>query len=165
MLLKHQKDVKADQWEIVEFPAIMDDGQPMWPEYWKKEELLKAKATLPLTKWNAQFMQRPTSEEGAIIKREWWREWKNDWIPDLHHVIQSYDTAFLKKEKRRLLGNHNMGSILPKRRQSSKPHFAGCCQGTLGISRLKTKSSCRLQILESGYCHRRSQGFGVAADL
>ena len=40
----------------------------MWPEYWKKEELEKAKATLPLTKWNAQFMQRPTSEEGAIIK-------------------------------------------------------------------------------------------------
>ena len=98
MLLKHQKDVKADQWELVEFPAIMDDGEPMWPEYRKKEELLKAKATLPLTKWNAQFMQRPTSEEGAIIKREWWREWKNDWIPDLHHVIQSYDTAFLKKE-------------------------------------------------------------------
>jgi len=98
MLLKHQKDVKADQWELVEFPAIMDDGKPMWPEYWKKEELLKAKATLPLTKWNAQFMQKPTSEEGAIIKREWWREWKNDWIPDLHHVIQSYDTAFLKKE-------------------------------------------------------------------
>ena len=81
MLLKHQKDVKADQWEIVEFPAIMDDGEPMWPEYWKKEELLKAKATLPITKWNAQFMQRPTSEEGAIIKREWWRKWKNDWIP------------------------------------------------------------------------------------
>ena len=98
MLLKHQKDVKADQWELVEFPAIMDDGTPMWPEYWKKEELLKAKATLPITKWNAQFMQRPTSEEGAIIKREWWRKWKNDWIPDLHHVIQSYDTAFLKKE-------------------------------------------------------------------
>ena len=57
MLLKHQKDVKADQWELVEFPAIMDDGKPMWPEYWKKEELLKAKATLPITKWNAQFMQ------------------------------------------------------------------------------------------------------------
>ena len=43
-------------------------------------------------------MQRPTSEEGAILKREWWRKWKHDWIPDLHHVIQSYDTAYLKKE-------------------------------------------------------------------
>ena len=98
LLLKNQKEIKADQWEVVEFPAIMDDGAAMWPEYWKRDELEKVKATLPVGKWNAQWMQSPTSEEGAIIKREWWRKWKHDWIPDLHHVIQSYDTAFLKKE-------------------------------------------------------------------
>ena len=98
MLLKNQKEIKADQWEIIEFPAIMEDEAPMWPEFWNKEELLKVKATLPVTKWNAQWMQAPTSEEGAIIKREWWRKWDKDWIPTLQHVIQSYDTAFMKKE-------------------------------------------------------------------
>ena len=98
LLLKNQKEIKADQWEVVEFPAIMDDGSAMWPEYWKQEELEKVQATLPVAKWNAQWMQAPTSEEGAIIKREWWRKWKHDWIPDLTHVIQSYDTAYLKKE-------------------------------------------------------------------
>ena len=98
MLLKNQKEAKADQWEVVEFPAIMEDGKPMWPEYWSEDELVKVKATLPVAKWNAQWMQHPTSEEGAIIKREWWRKWKHDWIPKLQHVIQSYDTAFLKKE-------------------------------------------------------------------
>ena len=98
MLLKNQKEVKADQWEVVEFPAIMEDETPMWPEFWNKEELLKVKATLPVAKWNAQCMQGPTSEEGAIIKREWWRKWDKDWIPTLQHVIQSYDTAFMKKE-------------------------------------------------------------------
>ena len=98
MLLKNQKEVKADQWEVVEFPAIMEDGKPMWPEYWNQDELEKVKATLPVAKWNAQWMQHPTSEEGAIIKREWWRKWKKDWIPKLQHVIQSYDTAFMKKE-------------------------------------------------------------------
>ena len=100
-LLKAQKEVKGDQWEVVEFPAILDDGpkdQAVWPEYWKLDELEKVKATLPVAKWNAQWMQRPTSEEGAIIKREWWKAWKHDWIPSLHYVIQSYDTAFLKKE-------------------------------------------------------------------
>ena len=97
MLLKAQKEVKGDQWTVVEFPAILDD-KPVWPEYWNIEELDKVKATLPVKKWNAQFMQRPTSEEGAIIKREWWRLWKHDWIPQLEYVIQSYDTAFLKKE-------------------------------------------------------------------
>jgi len=97
MLLKAQKEVKGDQWTVVEFPAILDHG-PVWPEYWSLDELEKVKATLPVAKWNAQFMQNPTSEEGAIIKREWWRPWEEDWIPPLQHVIQSYDTAYMKKE-------------------------------------------------------------------
>ena len=100
-LLKAQKEVKGDQWDVVEFPAILDQGpkpEPVWPQYWKLDELEKVQATLPVAKWNAQWMQRPTSEEGAIIKREWWKTWKHDWIPNLHYVIQSYDTAFLKKE-------------------------------------------------------------------
>jgi predicted phage terminase large subunit-like protein len=62
------------------------------------DELDKVKATLPVKKWNAQFMQKPTSEEGALIKREWWGKYTDDYIPPLQHVIQSYDTAFLKKE-------------------------------------------------------------------
>ena len=101
-LLANQKEAKADQWHVVEFPAILDHGtskaKPVWPEYWKMDELEKVQATLPVGKWNAQWMQKPTSEEGAIIKREWWQIWKHDWIPQLDHVIQSYDTAFLKKE-------------------------------------------------------------------
>ena len=97
MLLKNQKEVKGDQWEVIEFPALMEHG-PVWPEYWEAEELEKVKATLPVKKWNAQWMQATTSDEGAIIKREWWKVWKHEWIPQLHYVIQSYDTAFMKKE-------------------------------------------------------------------
>jgi predicted phage terminase large subunit-like protein len=97
-LLGAQREPKADQWDIVEFPAILPSGKSLWPEYWKKEELLSVKASVSLTKWNAQYMQNPTSEEGAIIKREWWKRWEEDWIPALKHVIQSYDTAFSKKE-------------------------------------------------------------------
>ena len=101
MLIKNQSEAKADQWHVVEFPAIMDHGtkpKPVWPEYWKLDELEKVQATLPVAKWNAQWMQSPTSEEGAILKREWWRTYTHEDIPELHHVIQSYDTAFLKKE-------------------------------------------------------------------
>ncbi|HJM96355.1 MAG TPA: hypothetical protein QF698_09795, partial [Candidatus Marinimicrobia bacterium] len=46
MLLKAQREVKGDQWTVVEFPALMDHG-PVWPEYWNAEELEKVKATLP----------------------------------------------------------------------------------------------------------------------
>ena len=97
ILLKNQTEVKSDQWHVVEFPAIIEN-KPVWPEYWNIDELEKVKATLPVKKWNAQWMQSPTSDEGAIIKREWWRLYDKDYIPPLHHVIQSYDTAFMKKE-------------------------------------------------------------------
>ena len=97
-LLRSQKEVKSDQWEVIEFPAILPSNKPVWPEFWKLEELEGVKASLSIPKWNAQWMQNPTSEEGSIIKREWWKVWDGDDVPPLKHVIQSYDTAFLKKE-------------------------------------------------------------------
>jgi len=98
MLLKSQKELKADKWHLIEFPAILPSGKPVWPEYWKKDELEGVKASISIGKWNAQWMQNPTAEEGSLIKREWWKVWEKDTMPPLEHVIQSYDTAFLKKE-------------------------------------------------------------------
>jgi len=99
MLLKAQKEAKADQWEVVEFPAILPSNKPVWPEYWKMGDLEGVQASLTVAKWNAQWMQNPTAEEGAIIKRDWWQVWEKDELPPLKHVIQSYDTAFLKSER------------------------------------------------------------------
>jgi predicted phage terminase large subunit-like protein len=96
-LLNAQTNENADQWEVVEFPAVLND-KPMWPEFWNIKELDGVKASLSEQKWQAQWMQKPTSEEGSIIKREWWRMWPKDTLPDLMHVIQSYDTAFSKRE-------------------------------------------------------------------
>ena len=98
ILQSAQKEPKADQWEVVEFPAILPSGKPVWPEYWDLDQLLGVKASVALPKWNSQYMQNPTSEEGALIKREWWKKWKPIKMPKLKHVIQSYDTAYLKKE-------------------------------------------------------------------
>ncbi len=92
------KEPKADQWELIEFPAILPSNKPIWPEYWDIETLQTTKASLTEQKWQAQWQQNPTSEEGSIIKREWWQLWDEEEVPDLIHVIQSYDTAFSKKE-------------------------------------------------------------------
>ena len=91
------KDDMTDQWEIVEFPAIINE-KPMWGNFWTMKGLLGVKASIPLTKWQAQWMQQPTSEEGALIKREWWKKWSKKDIPELKYIIQSYDTAFSSKE-------------------------------------------------------------------
>ena len=94
-----QKNPKPISGKLWNFQRLCHRVNPVWPEYWDKEQLLGVKASVSLPKWNAQFMQNPTSEEGALIKREWWKKWPEDrGVPKLDYVIQSYDTAYLKKE-------------------------------------------------------------------
>ena len=99
-VLQKQAQGGADKWEVVEFPAIFPDtDNVLWPEYWSREELEGVKASIPVGKWNAQYMQNPTAEEGAIIKREWWNVWNPNNPPACSYIIQSYDTAFTKNER------------------------------------------------------------------
>ena len=88
----------ADEWEIIELPAILPSGKPLWPGFWPIEQLEALHAELPVSKWSTQYQQDPTAEESAIIKREWWNEWKERKPPACEFVIQSWDTAFLAKE-------------------------------------------------------------------
>ncbi len=89
----------ADEWEVIELPAILPSGTPLWEEFWKLEELEALKAELPSSKWSAQYQQDPTAEEGALVKREWWRTWEYTEPPDCDFIIQSWDTAFLKNQR------------------------------------------------------------------
>ena len=91
--------VGSDEWELIEFPAIMPSGNPLWPEFWSQTELEALRSELPSSKWNAQYQQNPTSEEGALIKREWWKVWEKADPPPCEFVIQSWDTAFLKTQR------------------------------------------------------------------
>jgi len=88
-----------DEWEIIDFPAIMPSGNPLWPQFWSLEELEALRSELPAGKWNAQYQQSPTSEEGAIIKRDWWQLWDKEDPPRCEYIIQSWDTAFTKNER------------------------------------------------------------------
>ena len=89
----------GEEWEIIEFPAIMPSGKPLWPEFWSFKELEALRTELPNAKWMAQYMQNPTSDVSAIIKREWWMIWEEDEPPYCDFVIQSWDTAFLKTQR------------------------------------------------------------------
>jgi len=98
LLAQQGSDIMSDQWEVVEFPAILPSDKPLWPEFWEKDALLGIKASLPVGKWNAQWQQTPTSSESAIIKKEWWQDWEKEEIPPVKYILQAYDTAFSKKE-------------------------------------------------------------------
>lgn len=87
----------VDEWEVVEFPAILNEGtekeRSLWPEFWPLEELQAKKAALDIRYWNAQYLQNPVSEEGALIKREWWKIWDKEDPPKCEFTIMSLDAA------------------------------------------------------------------------
>jgi len=89
----------GEEWKIIEFPAILPSGNPLWPEFWPIEQLEALRNELPSGKWQAQYQQQPTSDVNAIIKREWWKLWEQDEPPHCDFVIQSWDTAFLKTQR------------------------------------------------------------------
>jgi predicted phage terminase large subunit-like protein len=87
------KNEDADQWEVVQFPAILPSGKALWPEFWPVEELEAKKVGMDPRYWQAQYMQDPTAEEGALIKREWWQIWDKEGPPECEFVIMSLDAA------------------------------------------------------------------------
>ncbi len=56
------------------------------------------KVSIGLKKWNAQWQQQPTNDEGAVLKRTWWRKWIKEEPPVCNYVLQTMDTAYSKKE-------------------------------------------------------------------
>ena len=98
-ILKNSEKGGVDDWEVIEFPAILPSGTPLWPGFWSKIELEALKAELPAAKWEAQYQQNPTGNESAIIKRDMWRIWDKETPPPCDYLIQSWDTAFEKNNR------------------------------------------------------------------
>ena len=101
------KNPESDQYEIVEFPALLDsedsDGKPiqkpLWPEFFDLSALLRTKASMPTFQWNSQYQQQPTAEEASIVKREWWQIWAKDDPPHCDYLIMSLDAAAEKNNR------------------------------------------------------------------
>jgi predicted phage terminase large subunit-like protein len=98
-VLKAAAQRSGEEWEVIEFPAILPSGKALWPEFWSICELEALRQELPNGKWMAQYQQEPTSDVSAIVKREWWQVWEQDHPPFCSYTIQSWDTAFLKSER------------------------------------------------------------------
>jgi predicted phage terminase large subunit-like protein len=93
-VLKASAQREGDEWEVIEFPAILPSSKPLWPEFWPIEELQALRNELPNSKWMAQYQQNPTSESAAIIKREWWNVWEGESPPYCEFTLMAWDTAF-----------------------------------------------------------------------
>ena len=89
----------GEEWEVIEFPAILPSGKPLWPEFWSMEELSALQEELPNSKWQAQYQQNPVGNESAIVKRDWWQWWEKDDPPSCEYILQTWDTAFEKNQR------------------------------------------------------------------
>lgn len=93
----------ADKYEFFEFPAVFNEGtedeKALWPEFFDLEALKRTKASMPIFQWNAQYQQNPTAEEGAIVRREWWKAWEKEDPPDYEYVIMTLDAAAEKNNR------------------------------------------------------------------
>ena len=98
-VLKASAQRGGDEWEVIEFPAIMESGAPLWPEFWSLTELQALKRELPNSKWMSQYQQNPTSETSAIVKREWWQLWDKEDPPKCEFTLMAWDTAFEKTQR------------------------------------------------------------------
>jgi predicted phage terminase large subunit-like protein len=98
-ILKNSVQRSGEDWEVIEFPALLPSGKPLWPEFWPIEELEVLKNELPNGKWMAQYQQNPTSEVSAIIKRDWWKIWEDEDPPHCDFTLMSWDTAFEKNNR------------------------------------------------------------------
>ena len=101
-VLKDMNNENADQYNVVEFPALLDvkdketgvhSEKALWPEFFDIPALLRTKASMPVFQWNAQYQQNPTAEEAALVKREWWQIWEKDSPPTCEYIIMSLDAA------------------------------------------------------------------------
>ena len=98
-VLKAEMQRGGEEWDVMEFPAILPSGNPLWPEFWSFEELEALRNELPNSKWQAQYQQNPTSDTSAIIKREWWKIWEDEDPPHCEYTLMSWDTAFEKSNR------------------------------------------------------------------
>lgn len=98
-VLKASAQRGGEEWKVIEFPALFESGEPLWPEFWSKKELMSLKEELPNVKWMAQYQQNPTSEVTAIVKRDWWKMWERQTPPSCEFTLMSWDTAFEKNNR------------------------------------------------------------------
>ncbi len=102
LIKQAEDDPEADQWTVLRLPAVAEDaddplgreeGNALWPEQYDEKALSAVKATVGSYVWSALYQQRPSPEEGNILKRDWWKFYRQ--APDrFDEVIQSWDCAF-----------------------------------------------------------------------
>jgi predicted phage terminase large subunit-like protein len=70
-------ELQRGEWNVIELPAIRDEGQPheraLWPEWYDLAALKRIRSDIGPRDWSALYQQRPTPDEGTYFQRDWFR--------------------------------------------------------------------------------------------
>lgn len=96
----------GDRWRVLSLPAIAEEhdalgrkpGEALWPDWEPLPALERKRRVLGERAFASLFQQRPTVQEGEIIKRQWWRPF-TDTPPRPEMVLLSLDTAYTTKDE------------------------------------------------------------------
>lgn len=106
LLTLAKADEGADQWTLLDLPAIKDTelneldtrglGEALWPGKYDLERLSQIKASVGSRVWSALYQQRPTAQEGGLILRDWIKFYKRSEIAEMRfdETIDSWDLTF-----------------------------------------------------------------------
>ncbi len=101
-----------DKWEVLRLPAIAEEvefiegekfrnvGEPLWPEKYPLNALLRIKNTMGIYEWSAQYQQAPISSETKEFNKSWFKYYNEDILKS--KVVDSYtlvDLAISDKKK------------------------------------------------------------------
>jgi len=101
-----QSDPNADQWTVVDLPAIREDlhneedprglGESIWESKFSTPNMMTLKASIGSREWSALYQQKPVSDGGNVIKAAWLKYYAS--APDrFDQIIQSWDFAVKDK--------------------------------------------------------------------
>ncbi len=66
---------EGGEWHVLDLPAIDENGEALWPEWYPVEALERIKAAIGPRDWSALYQQRPQPDEGTFFQRAWFKEW------------------------------------------------------------------------------------------
>ena len=126
----HQDDLagyilneSGEDWKILDLPAIDASGNALWPDAYSLKELNQIKETVGTRVWSALYQQKPSEEEGSILKRDWWKIYTDKEMPVCSYVLQSYDTAFSTRSSADYTACTTWG-VYNERDENGTPHPA-----------------------------------------
>jgi hypothetical protein len=73
---------EADQWTVLDLPAINGNGAALWPEWYDVPALERIKNSIGPREWSALYQQKPQPDEGTFFQRAWFPEWEK--LPKLN---------------------------------------------------------------------------------